>query len=134
MDLAHEVNRYLDEKAPWFQIKEDRLAAATTLYVGLRVIDSLKALFYPFLPFSSQKLHGYLGYSGDLMGKQYQEEEPEDSRKHLVLRYDGSDSEAKWEPSRLEPGQALSKPAPLFKKLDESVVADEVARMERMAS
>ncbi len=134
MDLAHEVNRYLDEKAPWFQIKEDRLAAATTLYVGLRVIDSLKALFYPFLPFSSQKLHGYLGYSGDLMGKQYQEEEPEDSRKHLVLRYDGSDSEAKWEPSQLEPGQALSKPAPLFKKLDESVVADEVARMERMAS
>jgi methionyl-tRNA synthetase len=130
MDLAHEVNRYLDEKAPWFQIKEDRPAAATTVYVGLRVIDSLKMLFYPFLPFSSQALHGYLGYTGDLMGRQYQEE-PVDNGKHLVLRYDGSDSQAKWEPSKLEPGQALSRPSPLFKKLDESIVADEVARMER---
>jgi methionyl-tRNA synthetase len=34
--LAREANGYLDRKAPWFQIKGDREAAATTVYVILR--------------------------------------------------------------------------------------------------
>jgi methionyl-tRNA synthetase len=33
--LAREANGYLDRKAPWFQIKEDPAAAATTVYVIL---------------------------------------------------------------------------------------------------
>ena len=32
MSLAQEANRYLDEKAPWKKIKEDRQAAANSLY------------------------------------------------------------------------------------------------------
>ena len=35
MALAQEANRYLDEKAPWKAIKENRQAAATSLYVAL---------------------------------------------------------------------------------------------------
>ena len=57
MAVAREVNRYLDEQAPWFQIKQDRDAAARSVYVALRAIDSLKTLTNPFLPFSSQQLH-----------------------------------------------------------------------------
>ena len=39
-----------------------------------------------------------------------------------------------WQPSALEPGQALREPRPLFRKLDpEQVVADELARMARAA-
>jgi methionyl-tRNA synthetase len=53
MRIARAANVYLDHKAPWFQIKEDRETAATTVYVVLRVIDNLKGLFAPFLPFSS---------------------------------------------------------------------------------
>ena len=45
MALAREANRYLDEKSPWIRIKQDRQAAATSIYVTLRVIDSLKTLF-----------------------------------------------------------------------------------------
>ena len=33
MSIARAANVYLDQKAPWFQIKEDREAAATTVYV-----------------------------------------------------------------------------------------------------
>jgi len=129
MALAHEANRYLNEKAPWLQIKEDRVAAGTTAYVVLRVIDSLKTLFYPFLPFSSQALHHFLGYDGDIMGRQYVETLQEEHSTHQALRYDGSRLEMEWSPSRLAIGQALRKPRPLFKKLDESIVEEELARL-----
>jgi methionyl-tRNA synthetase len=36
----------------------------------------------------------------------------------------------KWEPSALPAGQPLGEPAPLFRKLDDSVVAEELARLE----
>jgi methionyl-tRNA synthetase len=48
--LAREANVYLDRKAPWFQIKEDRQAAATTVYVILRAVDNLKTILAPILP------------------------------------------------------------------------------------
>ena len=80
MALARDVNKYVDEKAPWFSIKTDRERTATTLYVTLRAIDSLKVLFAPFLPFTGQRLHAMLGYSGDLFGKQIINEYQEATR------------------------------------------------------
>ena len=119
MGLAREANRYLEEKGPWFQIKEDREAAGTTIYVALRVIDSLKVLFAPFLPFSSERLHQYLGYEGTLFGRQYVETFREaGGRVHEALCYDDSQATGRWEPSDLPPGRPLRKPAPLFKKLE----------------
>jgi len=134
MALAHEANRYLNEKSPWLQIKEDREAAATTIYIALRVIDSLKTLFYPFLPFSSQELHHFLGYDGDIMGRQYIETLQEEHGTHQALRYDGSGLELEWVPSQLPAGQVLRKPKPLFKKLDESIVEEELARLRGLTS
>src|SRR3990172_2286981 len=64
--LATEANRYLDAQGPWFEIKHDKAEAAKTVYTALRAIDSLKVLLAPFLPFTSAKLHGYLGYDGAL--------------------------------------------------------------------
>ena len=129
MAVAREVNRYLDGKAPWFQIKQDRAAAATSVYVALRAIDSLKVLMTPFLPFSSQALHETLGYDGSLFGRQYIGVFEEETRSHQALCYDASELEVRWEPSQLPPGQALRKPRPLFKKLDDQVVEEELARM-----
>ncbi len=131
MALAREANRYLDEKAPWFQIKKDRAAAATTLYTALRAIDSLKILFTPFLPFSSQALHEMLGYEGSIFGRQYVATFEEETRSHQALCYDASELTGRWEPSQLPPGQPMRKPRPLFKKLDESIVEEELARMAR---
>ena len=131
MALAREVNRYLDDKAPWFQIKQDRGAASTSLYVALRAIDSLKTLFTPFLPFSSQALHEMLGYEGNLFGRQYVAAFEEETRRHQALCYDPNGLTERWEPSQLPPGQALRSPKPLFKKLEESVAEEELARMSR---
>ncbi|MCC7353123.1 MAG: methionine--tRNA ligase [Anaerolineae bacterium] len=129
MGLAQEANRYLNDRAPWQQIKSDRAAAARTIYVCLRVIDSLKTLFTPFLPFSCQRLHEYLGYQGNLFGQFRVEQIREKQKTHLALRFDPADSMNTWRPSSLAPGQALRQPAPLFKKLDDSIVAEEVQRM-----
>ena len=127
--LAREANRYLNEKAPWLQIKTDRAAAATTIYVALRVIDSLKTLFYPFLPYSSQALHEQLGYPDDIFGKFAIETYRESSDSHTALVYHQASSGDRWHPSALAAGQALREPKALFKKLDPSIVAEEMARL-----
>ena len=104
MSLAQETNRYLEEKSPWKAIKEDKQAAATALYVAISVISCLRTALYPFLPFSSQKLHEYLGFEGRV----------ED---------DG------WRPRSPSPGQKLLPPEPLFSKLDEGLIEEEVSRL-----
>ena len=104
MELAQAANRYLDTKAPWKVIKTDRRAAATSLYVALTVITQLKNLLYPFMPFSSQKVHEYLGFYG-------------------------SPSDGRWQWQDLPAGQALCQPLPLFKKLDDSIIEEETKRL-----
>jgi methionyl-tRNA synthetase len=130
MDLAREANRYLEAKGPWFQIKEDRTAAATTIYVALKAIDCLKILFAPFLPFSSERLHHYLGYEDKLFGRQYTDTFREaGGRVHEALCYDDCEAAGAWTPSKLPAGQTLQRPEPLFETLDESVIAEERARL-----
>ncbi len=127
--LATEVNKYLDKVAPWFEIKSDKGAAATSVYTALKVIDSLKVILAPFLPFTSEHLHTYLGYTQPLFGEQITEIREDDLGQHEVLRYLPDKATGRWEPSQLPEGQPLQKPTPLFRKLDESVVAEERARL-----
>jgi methionyl-tRNA synthetase len=135
MRLASLGNQYIAEQAPWERLEDDRERAATILYVALRVIDSLKVLLTPFLPFSSQRLHELLGYEGVLAGPlEFRTVEEEDGREHVVLTGDYESWIGRWEPSELQPGQVLREPTPLFAKLDaEKVVTEELARMEAAA-
>jgi methionyl-tRNA synthetase len=127
--LARDVNAYLDQ-APWFSvIREDRQTAGTTVYTALRAIDSLKILLSPFLPFSSQLLHQTLGYQDQLFGELHIESRQEEQRTHEVLMYDPSGAHGRWEPSQLQPNQALEKPTPLFPKLDEEVIEAERSKL-----
>lgn len=98
MAVARAANRYLDEAAPWKMIKNDREGAGTTIYVMLQVLSGLHVLFYPYLPFSAQQLHEFLGFEGDI-------------------------SKRRWESSTVEAGKMLPKPAPLFPKLEEPAMA-----------
>lgn len=129
MALAHEANRYLNVKEPWKQIKTDPEAAATSVFVALRVIDTLKALFAPFLPFTCQSLHEQLGYDGELFGRSYTETLQEAERSHLAMRYDNAGAMGRWAVSDLQPGQSLREPKPLFLKLEPTVAEEEVERM-----
>jgi len=106
MSLAQEANRYLDAKAPWKTIKDDRDSAAAALCTALGAICCLKTVLYPFLPFSSEKLHRLLGF-------------------------DGAMEQVGWALQVPSAGQKLAPPEPLFAKLDESVVELENSRLEQ---
>ena len=108
MSLAQATNRYLDQKAPWRAIRMDRKDAAATLWVCLAVINCLKSALYPFLPFSSQKLHNMLGFTGNVQ-----------------------DAGWGWDPHALQPGHQLSEVQPLFGKLDEDIIEKETQRIGR---
>ncbi|HLE81636.1 MAG TPA: class I tRNA ligase family protein, partial [Dehalococcoidia bacterium] len=108
MGFAQETNRYLDERAPWKTLKEDRVATATSLYSALTAIAALKQVMYPFLPFSSQKLHQLLGR-------------------------EGTPEEEGWSLRAPTPGQALAQPEPLFVKLDPEILDQEAARLGKKA-
>ena len=102
MSLAQKANRYLDEQAPWQTIKTERETSAKSVYTVLSVLAVLETVFYPFIPFSSEKLHSFLGF-------------------------DGSVVETGWKVQFLPPGQKLRQPKPLFVKLDEDIVASETS-------
>jgi methionyl-tRNA synthetase len=104
MNKTHETNQYLERKSPWKVIKQDKQAAADSLYIALYVVSCLKTVLYPFLPFSSQKLHKMLGFKGSV-------------------------EDYGWQPLTPEPGQELLPPEPLFLKLEESLVDEETARL-----
>ena len=130
MRLAGLVNIYLSEQEPWKVIKVDRERAATIWYVALRCVDSLKIFFTPFLPFSSQCLHEYLGYAGYIAGPlEFKEYTESNGSSHRVLTGDYTAWVGRWEIGELPVGQALCQPKPLFKKLDEKVVEEELARL-----
>ncbi len=129
MRLATEVNKYLDQTAPWSAVKTDKAAAARSIYTALRAIDSLKILFSPFLPFTCERLHQYLGYTSPLFGDQETQSVQDDLGEHTVLRYHAGEASGTWQPPQLKPGQALRQPQPLFRKLEASIVEEERSRL-----
>ncbi|NJO82303.1 MAG: methionine--tRNA ligase, partial [Blastochloris sp.] len=127
MRLAAEVNSYLSEQEPWKVIKQDRERAATIWYTTLRCVNDLRVLFTPFLPFSSQRLHEYLGHDGYLAGPlEFREYSEDNGRSHRVLTGDYTTWLGRWESSELPVGQQLREPKPLFKKLDEQIIEEEL--------
>ncbi len=127
MTLVRESNAYLDKRAPWKAIKENPDDAALSVYTVLRVIDNLKTVLSPFLPFTSQKVHEFLGYEGQLFGEQKIVEYTEPNRPHKGLIYDGSKAIGTWAKSDLQPGQILREPTPLIVKLEPEIVDKERA-------
>ncbi|MDP1614310.1 MAG: hypothetical protein Q8L68_00785, partial [Methylococcales bacterium] len=91
-------------------------------------IDSLKVMFAPFIPFTSQRLHEFFGYETPLFGEQYTEDVTDAIGTHKVLRYKGVEG-VQWKPSDLKPGQKLNQPGPLFKKLEVDVIEAERERL-----
>ena len=126
--LATRVNQYLDQMAPWQAVKTDKDSTALTIFTALKAIDSLKVLFAPFLPFTSEKVHEFLGYPASLFGQAFTKAVQDSLGVHEVLMYDGQPG-LQWKPSELIPGTKLNPPTPLFKKLEEKIIEEERARL-----
>tara|TARA_B100000427_G_scaffold170561_1_gene141818 strand:+ start:61 stop:327 length:267 start_codon:yes stop_codon:yes gene_type:complete len=88
MEAAKETNKYLNATEPWKVLKTDKERGLTILYVALSAINGIRVMFAPFLPFSSQDLDTMLGETTG------------------------------WVRDELNPGTELSKPKPLFQKVE----------------
>ena len=104
MRLARHGNQYVDSKEPWKVVKTDKESAGTTLFVGLNIIATLRTVFYPYLPTSADKIHSMLFADSNVLA-------------------DG------WARRDIVPGAPIEKPSTLFRKLDDSIIEEENARL-----
>jgi methionyl-tRNA synthetase len=74
----------------------------------MQAISCLKTILYPFMPFSSQKVHEFLGFDGPV-------------------------EEGSWDfeisVAAIKAGASLREPSPLYTKLDPEIIGDEVQKL-----
>ncbi|WP_027342570.1 methionine--tRNA ligase [Hamadaea tsunoensis] len=130
MRVVAEANRYLSDQAPWTLKGEDqRERLGTILHTALQVINDCNTLLSPFLPHSAQKIYELLGGAGVLapMPRIVEVEDLDGGPGYPILT--GDYSGGAWESTAITPGTPLQPPTPVFKKLDPSIVEEELARL-----
>ena len=60
MDMARLGNKYLADMEPWKVVKTDNERVKTIMNVSLQITANLTIVFEPFLPFTMEKLRGFL--------------------------------------------------------------------------
>ncbi len=109
MALAQETNKYIDEKAPWKEFKNNSDHAGNTLHHCLNVLNALKISLNPFIPFSTEKLNEMLGFKDPISSQGWN-----------------------WSPSILNSHNKIGSIVPLFVKLDTDVADKEINRLESL--
>jgi len=129
MRTVAEANKYFSEQAPWKLRESDPERMRTVLHATLQAVDDAKTLLTPFLPRSSQAVSQMLGGSGSWSGMPRIEQVDEDGGPSYPVITGTYDSSFRWESRPVLAGTPLSVPKPLFTKLDQSVVDEEIARL-----
>jgi methionyl-tRNA synthetase len=104
MNLARLGNKYLADAEPWKVIKTDPERVKTIMNIALQITANLTIVCEPFLPFSMEKLRGWLNYN-----------------------------ELKWskagESDLLLPGHVINKPELLFEKIEDEEITRQVDKL-----
>ena len=102
----------------------------TILHVALQVVSDCNVLLTPFLPHSAQKIHELLGGTGvhAPMPELVEVEDLDGGPGYPVITGDYTVG-ARWESVPIEVGRALQPPKPVFRKLDPSIVDEELERL-----
>ncbi|MGY1984873.1 methionine--tRNA ligase [Blastococcus sp. SYSU DS0669] len=132
MRVVGEANKYLSDQAPW-KLKEDPARRDTVLHTALQAIKDCNALLTPLLPHSAQKVHELLGGEGTWsVAPEIQEvTDLDDGSPYPIITGAYDQGQAVWASTPLAaPGTPLAPPTPIFTKLDESVVEEELRRLE----
>ena len=133
MHVVGEANAYIAAQEPWKLAKDEsqRERLATVLWTALQVVSDCNTLLTPYLPASAQKVHETLGRDGVWAAmpevREVQDDMPVDpvgidlpeaDRTYPVIMGDYTGQQATWGRVDMVPGTPLSKPKPLFTKLD----------------
>lgn len=95
VDLLSDTNKYIGDRAPWKQVKEDMTAAGETLGTCLEVLRVAAVLFHPVMPEKTVALLKIIGLGGE--------------------KLEFSLAEGK---RKIKSGTKIEKPEPLFPRLD----------------
>jgi len=106
MDLARLGNKYLADTEPWKLIKTDPDRVGTILNVALQITANLTLVLDPFLPFSMEKLRGFIRF---------------DQRSWSLI---GS-------ADLIVPGHRLGEAALLFEKIEDAEIESQLDKLMR---
>jgi methionyl-tRNA synthetase len=106
MHLARLGNKYLAETEPWKLVKTDPERVKTILNIALQITANLSIVLQPFLPSTAKKLGQFLNLEVD-------------------------DWTKAGEDNLLEAGNITNVPSILFPKIEDAMVAFEVAKLKR---
>ncbi len=114
MELASCGNSYFDAKKPWVLIKDPLKMPElhTALYLLFECLKTLSLTSFPIIPQTAQKLWQLIGYKNDL-------------------------SKQNWRQIMAHPipeNTKLRSPHPLFKKVEDSLIEEEIASLKKAPS
>ncbi|WP_129339809.1 methionine--tRNA ligase [Cellulomonas endophytica] len=132
MRVVGEANRYVSETEPW-KLTGDRERLGTVLNTAAQAVSDANTLLAPFLPHSAQRVHETLGGTGTFSPMPRLEEVTDlddPSRAYPVITgdYRLGETVAPWRSAPVVPGTPVAKPTPVFTKLDDGIVDEELAR------
>ena len=96
-------NEYLQEAAPWTALKTDAVRAGVIVRHGLNLVRLYAVLAQPLIPFAAEKIAATVG---------------------AVLPIDWPSTDARAELTRLAPGQVVAAGEVLFRKIEDTQVAE----------
>ena len=106
MNLARLGNKYLAETEPWKLVKTDVERVKTIMNIALQITANLSIVLQPFLPATAKKLSEFLNFNT-------------------------TDWTNAGRDDLLKPGQMTSIPSILFTKIEDELVAFEVAKLTK---
>ncbi|OKL50360.1 methionine--tRNA ligase [Boudabousia marimammalium] len=136
MRLVGEANRYVTDTEPFKMKSEDQMERlGTVLHTLAQAVVNLNILLSPFLPFAANQVDELFGGKGDVAPMPRIEEVIDLD----IKREDGSDLDypiitgdytnvTPWQPREIVVGTPVAKPKPIFQKLDEAIIAEELER------
>ncbi|MBM7824769.1 methionyl-tRNA synthetase [Arcanobacterium pluranimalium] len=131
MRLVGEANGYVSRTEP-FKMKDEALRGrlGTVLNTLIQAVSDLNTMMSVFLPHSSNVIDEILGGDGTIapMPQLVETVDLDNGHPFPIITGDYSAVRA-WGPRDVVPGTPISKPKPAFQKLDESVVDEELARL-----
>ncbi len=132
MRVVQDANRYLAEMEPWKLKTSDPERMATVLGVASQLVADANTMLSPFLPHSSQVVHEAFGGTGEFAPMPVIEEVEDldiKGRSYPIITGDYSAVGGTWKRNVVVPGTEVPAPSPIFVKLDDSIVEEELARM-----
>jgi methionyl-tRNA synthetase len=133
MRIVGEANKYLSDTAPWKLKNENPERMRTVLHVAAQAVSNCRTLLSPFLPHSAQAVHEALGGTGTVspMPQIRSVDDLDGGEPYRVLTgdYRRGATLPEWAPAPIVAGTPVGPAVPIFRKLDDSVVEEELTRL-----